>query len=97
MTSRRRPDNSVLPRRIPCVVAALMIALPCAAQNYPSGPLCIVAPYPPGGGTDILGRTIGQKLNERVGVPVVIDNRSGANGRPRAVNTSRREHERTAL
>jgi tripartite-type tricarboxylate transporter receptor subunit TctC len=60
--------------------AALMIAIPCAAQSYPSGPLRIVSPYPPGGGTDILSRTIGQKLNERLGRPVVVDNRAGANG-----------------
>jgi tripartite-type tricarboxylate transporter receptor subunit TctC len=67
-----------------CVIAAwsaaLMIAIPCAAQTYPSGPLRIVSPYPPGGGTDILSRTIGQKLNERLGQPVVVDNRAGANG-----------------
>ena len=60
--------------------AALMIAIPCEAQTYPSGPLRIVSPYPPGGGTDILSRTIGQKLNERLGQPVVVDNRAGANG-----------------
>ena len=50
------------------------------AQNYPSGPLRIISPYPPGGGTDILSRTIGQKLNERLGQPVVVENRAGANG-----------------
>jgi putative tricarboxylic transport membrane protein len=50
------------------------------AQHYPSGPIRIVVPYPPGGGTDILGRAISQKLNERFGVPVVVDNRGGANG-----------------
>jgi tripartite-type tricarboxylate transporter receptor subunit TctC len=61
-------------------IAALMIAMPCAAQTYPSGPLRIVSPYPPGGGTDILSRTIAQKLNERLGQPVVVDNRAGANG-----------------
>src|SRR5258706_2008719 len=60
--------------------AALMIAIPCEAQTYPSGPLRIVSPSPPGGGTDILSRTIGQKLNERLGQPVVVDNRAGANG-----------------
>ena len=60
--------------------AALTIAFPCAAQTYPSGPLRIISPYPPGGGTDILSRTIGQKLNERLGQPVVVDNRAGANG-----------------
>jgi len=52
----------------------------CMAQNYPNGPLRIVSPYPPGGGTDILARTLGQKLNERFNQPAVVENRSGANG-----------------
>ena len=62
---------------------AALIAVPCAATaqaNYPSGPLHIVAPYPPGGGTDILARTIGQKLNESLKQPVIAENRVGANG-----------------
>lgn len=50
------------------------------AQSYPSGPIRWVVPFPPGGGTDILARTLGQKLNEAWHVPVVIDNRGGANG-----------------
>jgi tripartite-type tricarboxylate transporter receptor subunit TctC len=65
------------------LAALLAIALPptaLAQVTYPSGPLRIVSPYPPGGGTDILSRTIGQKLNERLGQPVVVENRAGANG-----------------
>jgi tripartite-type tricarboxylate transporter receptor subunit TctC len=57
-----------------------LLAAASQAQNYPTGPMRIVAPYPPGGGTDILGRAIAQKLNERFGQPVVVDNRGGANG-----------------
>jgi tripartite-type tricarboxylate transporter receptor subunit TctC len=53
-------------------------ALSCAAQNYPSRPIRLVIPFPPGGGADIAGRVIGQKLSERLGVQVVIDNRPGA-------------------
>jgi tripartite-type tricarboxylate transporter receptor subunit TctC len=51
-----------------------------AALNYPSGPIKIVNPYPPGGGTDILSRAIGQKLSEAFKQPVYVDNKSGANG-----------------
>ncbi len=51
-----------------------------AALNYPSGPIKIVNPYPPGGGTDILSRAIGQKLSEVFQQPVYVDNKNGANG-----------------
>jgi tripartite-type tricarboxylate transporter receptor subunit TctC len=62
-------------------LAATVASMPeCMAQNYPNGPLRIVSPYPPGGGTDILARTLGQKLNERFNQPAVVENRSGANG-----------------
>jgi tripartite-type tricarboxylate transporter receptor subunit TctC len=50
------------------------------AQSFPSKPITIVVPYPPGGGADILARTLGQKLSVRWGQPVLIDNRAGAGG-----------------
>ena len=48
------------------------------AQPYPNRPLKLVVPYPPGGGNDTLARLFGQKLAERFGQPVVIDNKPGA-------------------
>ncbi len=51
-----------------------------AAQAYPSKPIRIVVPYPPGGTTDILTRLLGQKLTEAWGQQVIIDNRAGASG-----------------
>jgi tripartite-type tricarboxylate transporter receptor subunit TctC len=50
------------------------------AQSYPSKPLRLVIPYPPGGGTDTIMRPFVQYLSERLGQPVVIDNRGGAGG-----------------
>ncbi len=60
--------------------ATLVFANAAGAQSYPAGPMTMVVPFPPGGGTDILGRTLAQKLNEAWGQPVVVDNRAGANG-----------------
>src|SRR4051812_22673035 len=59
--------------------AALMPALSCA-QAYPTRPIRLIVPFPPGGGVDFIGRIVGQKLTERLGQQVAIDNRAGANG-----------------
>jgi tripartite-type tricarboxylate transporter receptor subunit TctC len=71
---------------IPIVSAALAFAVlaghvaPAAAEDYPARPLRIVVPYPPGGTSDILARSIGQKLGESLGQPIVVENKPGANG-----------------
>jgi len=71
-------------RFISALVAGALIAIaasPAAhAQAYPSKPIRFVLPFPPGGGTDILGRILAQKLSEQVGQPVVPENRPGAGG-----------------
>ena len=50
------------------------------AQDYPNRPVKLVVPYPAGGPADVLGRLVIQKLSEAFGVPVITDNRAGANG-----------------
>ena len=64
------------------VIAALatLIASVVLAQSFPAKAVTIVVPYPPGGGADILARTLGQKLSLRWGQPVLVDNRAGAGG-----------------
>jgi tripartite-type tricarboxylate transporter receptor subunit TctC len=60
--------------------AVLAFPLIAAAQVWPSKPIRLVVPYPPGGSTDLLARTIGQKVGEALGQQVVVDNRAGAGG-----------------
>src|SRR6185369_14281624 len=50
------------------------------AQAYPNKPIRMIVPFPPGGGNDVIARVVGQKLSERFGQPVIIDNRGGSNG-----------------
>jgi tripartite-type tricarboxylate transporter receptor subunit TctC len=64
------------------IAAGLALALVPAAggaqQNYPTKPVRFILPFPPGGGTDTLGRAIGQKLGDSLGQTIVLDNRPGA-------------------
>ncbi len=65
------------------MAATSILILQCAtagAQVYPSKPVRLIVAFPPGGSTDIIARIVGQKLGERLGQQVVIDNRGGAGG-----------------
>lgn len=59
---------------------AIAAAVPAMAQDYPTKSIQFVVPYPPGGASDVVARTIGQKLSEAWKQPVVIENRPGAGG-----------------
>jgi tripartite-type tricarboxylate transporter receptor subunit TctC len=59
------------------------------AETYPSKPIRFILPFPPGGGTDILGRLIAERLSASLGQPVVIDNRGGAGGNLGAAEAAR--------
>ena len=61
-------------------LTALALTAPVMAQDYPSKPVRLIIPFPPGGSNDVVGRMIALQLSDRLGKQVVVDNRGGAGG-----------------
>jgi len=67
-------------RKLTLFLAALSLAGAALAQSYPSRPVKVIVPWPPGQATDIAARVVADKLQQSLGQPFVIDNRAGAGG-----------------
>jgi tripartite-type tricarboxylate transporter receptor subunit TctC len=61
-----------------CLVTLFIVAAFAAAADYPSRPLTLIVPYPPGGGNDVIARLVSAKMSTSLGQPIVIENRGGA-------------------
>jgi tripartite-type tricarboxylate transporter receptor subunit TctC len=75
--------SSFILTRAAAIATALWLALLCSgaqAQAYPAKPIRLIVTFPPGAASDVVGRMLGQKLAEFIGIPVVPDNRAGAGG-----------------
>ena len=69
--------------------ALVLAVVPAAAQDYPSRPVTIVVGYTPGATSDLVARTIGERLNAAWGQSVIVDNRSGVGGNIAAAYVAR--------
>jgi len=72
--------KAIVGSTLSAMALAAGIAPALAQDGYPTKPLRLIVPFPPGGGNDILARTVSQRLGEVVGQQIVVDNRGGAGG-----------------
>jgi tripartite-type tricarboxylate transporter receptor subunit TctC len=70
----------MLRRLLVVAAAALVVASAASAQTYPNRPIKVIVPFVPGTGTDTMGRTMVEAIAPALGVPVIVENRSGAGG-----------------
>jgi tripartite-type tricarboxylate transporter receptor subunit TctC len=78
-------------RLLVVVAAALLAWTACAQESYPSKPIRLIVPFPPGAGTDTVARYVAQKLGESMQASIVIDNKTGAGGAIGAAEAARAE------
>ena len=77
--------QSTLRRTLLGLAAAACLPMAAWAQAYPSKPITLLVPFPPGGPTDLVARVLAKKMSEQIGQSIVIDNKPGANGNIAAV------------
>ena len=81
MRKKARAERNLTGRGALLCLAAFVVSFPSYSQTrYPTKPVRVVSPYPPGSSADIIGRIFAPKLSEALGRPFVVDNRAGASG-----------------
>jgi tripartite-type tricarboxylate transporter receptor subunit TctC len=66
--------------RLMCIGAVVLSSVAASAQDFPSKPIRLIVPFPPGGPNDLIARVVGQKMSELLKQQVIVDNRGGAGG-----------------
>ena len=66
--------------RFLALLLGLLLSSAALAQAWPARPIRLIAPYPPGGQTDVVSRWLGEKIAPSLGQPVIVENRAGAQG-----------------
>src|SRR5262245_46971807 len=87
MTTRRHPVHSLA---LVALVAMALVA-DARAQSYPNRPVTFVVPFAPGGLSDVPARVLAAEMQERIGVPIVVENKPGASGVTGATSVWRAE------
>ena len=82
--------HTSISRRIVLAAAASLVAGSAMAQAaWPSKPITLIVPFPPGGPTDVVTRIVGKELSERLGQPIIVENKAGASGSIAALQVKR--------
>lgn len=82
--------TSNMNRRVALAAATMLLAGTAWAQSaWPAKPITLIVPFPPGGPTDVVSRIVGKELSERLGQPVIVENKAGASGSIAAIQVKR--------
>ena len=77
---KHAPHRARVKKIVLALLALCAFGSTAVAQSWPAQPLHLIVPFPPGGVTDVMARTVAQRLSEELGQSVVVDNRAGASG-----------------
>ncbi|HEY2531244.1 MAG TPA: tripartite tricarboxylate transporter substrate binding protein [Xanthobacteraceae bacterium] len=72
--------HGLIGKALGCSLALLAFAAPARAEDYPTRPIRLIIPFPPGGSNDVVGRIVANQLGQKLGKQVFVDNRGGAGG-----------------